>query len=791
MLIQVILSEIDTYHYWGEVRLSTKSVSSFTGKRAIAAVIVIILGISGISFLSFVLIGFNDSETTTIPTDDYISYNYSMPTLITVTETIEHEFADFIPYQEDYQVSAQNYNISPGLSNVAFYGHLPNLNDDAMQMIEQNGFVVIPQRENDQIYEILDENYWSSTPSFITSDAVLHSFHVLYDMALRVAETWTFWDLLGNLTESLMDTSYYQYLSAPEGRWKDAALRNVMFFSVAMKLLDENMIIPEEVIAEVTNVLNLIEKHEGVSENWFMHQKEDFSQYVPRGHYTRNELFKKYFKTMMWYGRITFRLIPDGKISPNEIGKDETAQAVLISLALKDIISGLSFETTGYDIWDALYEPTSFFVGVADDLVPSEYLEVVQEIYGPHVSIVSLNNDSKLDSLIHRLVELRLPRILSGFLPDTGTMNMTMGLRFMGQRFIPDSFILGQLVYVHVGTLSEPRLMPKGLDVMAALGSNRSWQLLDDQKHFFNYENQMRKMWGFIENVSDSEWTQNLYWLWLYSLLPLLVEPGEGYPFFMQNNAWVDKQLMAALASWTELRHDTILYAKQSYGHLTSAPQTPLGYVEPVPRLYARLAALCKMMVRGLENRSILPEEISQRLLALHAFLKSLEIISVKELIGESLNSTDLFLIHTSGRVLEYITTVPSKFSSMTSPADDKMAVIADVHTDLNKGEVLEEAVGYPMEIFVAVHVNNETILTRGGVFSYYEFPHPMGDRLTDEAWQEILENNEEPSMPSWTGSFVCLDGFTELQVFFDDLLMVSSQSYKRTKFPSRRILRV
>jgi hypothetical protein len=770
--------------------LSTKSIGSFTEKRTIAAIIIIILGISSISFVSFLLVGTNDRETTTIPTDDNVSYNYSMPALITVTETIEHEFADFIPYIEDYQVSAQNYSISPDLSNVAFYGDLPDMNNDAIQMIEQNGFVVIPQREHDQIYEILEENYWTSTPSFITSDAVLHSFHVLYDMALRIAETWTFWDLLGNLTNSLLNASYFQYLGAPEGRWKDAALRNVMFFSVAMKLLDENVTIPAEVEAEVTNVLDLIEQHLGLSENWFMHQLEDFSQYVPRGHYTRNELFKKYFKAMMWFGRITFRLIPDGTFSPNEVGKNETAQAILISLALEQTINGLSFEATGYDIWDALYEPTAFFVGVADDLVPVEYLEIIGEIYGTNISVTSLDNDSNLDALIRKLVELRPPRILSGPLLDTGTMNMTMGLRFMGQRFIPDSYILDQLVYVHVGTLSEPRLMPKGLDVMAALGSARAWELLDDQKHYFNYIEQMEKMCAYIDNVSDVEWTQNLYWLWLYSLLPLLVEPGEGFPFFMQSSAWVDKQLMTALGSWTELRHDTILYAKQSYGSITSAPSTPPGYVEPVPRLYARLAALCSMMVRGFESRSILPDVISQRLLALHDFLRSLEAISVKELDGELLNSTDLDLIHNSGSVLEYITEMPRELSTVTSSTDENMAVIADVHTDLNTGKVLEEGVGYPMEIFVAVHVNDEIILTRGGTFSYYEFPHPMDDRLTDEAWQEMLENEDEPPMPSWSSSFVCLEGFSGLQIDSENLLMVSSQIHKPTKVPPSRTSR-
>ena len=91
----------------------------------------------------------------------------------------------------------------------------------------------------------------------------------------------------------------------------------------------------------------------------------------------------------------------------------------------------------------------------------------------------------------------------------------------------------------------------------------------------------------------------------------------------------------------------------------------------------------------------------------------------------------------------------------MVSEADKKMALIADVHTDPNEGDVLEEAIGNPMLIYVAVYVEGQVILTRGGTFSYYEFTWPMNNRLTDEAWQAMLDAGTEPAMPSWTGSFI------------------------------------
>ncbi len=679
--------------------------------------------------------------------------------IFTITETVENDFADFIPYDEQFTPNAPQYSISPGLTNIANLGLFPTLTVEDRQFIESNGFVAVPQSEFMQIHEILTDNDDHDLPSFVSSDAVLHAFHVLYDLALREAETYSFWSLLGNLTESLVDSSYAQYF-ATEGRWQDAALRNVMFFSVALSLLDNGTSIHAEVQDAVDQVLALIETHEGFSDQWFMGYDEDFSQYVPRGHYTRTDLLGRYFKAMMWFGRVSFHLIPDGDLVPNNRGLNETAQAILASLALEDEVSGLPGGTVGYEVWDAIYQPTVFFVGAADDLLPSEYLSLVHEIYGEDVGLQELDDDVLLHEFIQETLTFRDPLILSSLLNDTEDFNQTKGLRFMGQRFIPDSYILGQLVYTNVGTQSVPRLMPKGLDVMAALGSERAWDLLDDQKHYANYVEQMEMLWNVTDAISVQEWTKNLYYLWLYSLLPLLTDPGEGYPAFMQSEAWVDKQLMTALGSWTELRHDTILYAKQSYTvTLTSLPQPPpIGYVEPMPRLYARLASLCAMMKSGLEQRSLISSTISYRLDMLHDFLRSLQEISIKELSGQSLNETDIHIIKNCGDTLEYITSRPADDPLLTD-TDEKMAVIADVHTDGNSETVLQEAVGNPMIIYVAVYIEGQVVLTRGGTFSYYEFIQPMNDRLTDEAWQNILDAGEEPPLPSWLGSFVVNTG--------------------------------
>ena len=666
-----------------------------------------------------------------------------------------------------FEADAPDYETSPDLSNIENIGQFPSLTEEQRQYLAQNGFVAVPQTVDPgqgpqyrHIHDILEENHDNGIPSFVSSDALLNAFHRLYDLALRESEQYTFWDLMGNLTQTMVEVSYQQYQAAPAGRWRDAALRNVMFFTTAMQLMDNSTPMHAEVRDAVEHVLSLIYAHDSVTADWFQGYEHDFTQYVPRGHYTRTEVLKRYFRAMMWYGRVMFRLQPTPDDPTNAQGKYETAQAILISLALREPVPGLGSGVSGYDIWDMVYGPTAFFVGVADDLLPSEYLNLVTEVYGTDPGLSDLDDEVLLDEFIERALTLRQPRILGSVLNDDSNITQTMGMRFMGQRFIPDSYVLSQLVYVHVGNATSPRLMPKGLDVMAALGSDRAWELLQDERQYQHYESQMALMQSYIRNLTAEDWTQNLYWLWLYSLLPLLQPHGEGYPLFMRSQAWTDKQLATALASWTELRHDTVLYAKQSYTwRLVSAPESTRGYVEPVPHVYARLASLVDMMYRGLDRRGLLVPEIRQRLETLRVFLNSLTTIAVKELTGTPLNQTEFQTIVHSGSILKYLVEYPSMDDPMSAETDSRMALVTDVHTDPNTDRVLEEGVGDPLLLYVVCKVlaydGEHLLLTRGGAYSYYEFTQPTSNRLNDAEWQAMLTAGSTPPMPAWLSSFI------------------------------------
>ena len=87
---------------------------------------------------------------------------------------------------------------------------------------------------------------------------------------------------------------------------------------------------------------------------------------------------------------------------------------------------------------------------------------------------------------------------------------------------------------------------------------------------------------------------------------------------------------------------------------------------------------------------------------------------------------------------------------------------MADVASDPN-GQVLEVGTGEVSTIYAVVPVEGSLRLASGSVYSYYEFPWPLGDRLTDAAWLRLLgmdnmdsETFGRPQVApvSWTDDF-------------------------------------
>jgi len=716
-------------------------------------------------------------------------------------------------------------------------------------------------------------------PIFITTDSLLHYYHIFFDTTLMKLERDLFYDDLWQMSKEFFDDALLQYNNT-SGDLKEAAKRNVAYFSVALELLrpkkDQLMTkekireeynlpdwaiedlmrqygekasfkyfsesefkqysfeIPDFVESQVQKEIELIEKHEGWKFSPIFIYKEDYSQYVPRGHYTKSEKLKNYFKAMMWYGRMTALVKGSPNLSKGEsectgpmngiISEyDAKVQTLQASLIAKKFLESKNIQGR----WTRMYAITSFFVGFSDDLGPYEYSAALKNLFEEEVA--SRDIEKRYENIRDVLLDFSYnPKIYSGlgacemFMPcppltDTDIQELkvqakklleeTKGFRLMGQRFTVDSWLFSEIVSPYSGEYTgqkftlptdkkpftftwddeysksqenrpftwvktnvaacpppaarEVRGFPRGLDIMALFGSERAKEILrsEGDSRYSDYEKKFAELKSEIDSFSTDDWFKNLYWNWLYVLKSLLDEFGEGYQTFMQTKAWQDKELTTALASWSELRHDTILYVKQSYTMAEMGGKEEVkivGYVEPVPEFYARLLTLTKMTNKGLKG--LVPSEELEKLKiepALDSFSQILErllAISKKELENKPLTDDEYLFIKKFGKTSENL--IKTVSGGEVDSDIYKTVLVADVHTEGNVRKVLEEGVGYIKTAVVAYKLpEGHILLGAGPVFSYYEFKQPMEARLTDEAWRVML-NAKHPSEPEWTKSF-------------------------------------
>lgn len=651
-----------------------------------------------------------------------------------------------------------DYTLPVNLQSTSNYAAMKRwLSAAQWQAVSAQGFVVKPA-EWTQFYKLYENTRYANIPVFVTTDAIYHVYHLYFDKLLRDLEREHFIANLTALTDAMVAEAAARYEATQDPVAKETARRVWAYFVVAQQLLEETPPpIPPAVASEVTQELALIESGEltfsavmPAPEADLEPYREDYSQYIPRGHYTRSEALKRYFRAMMWYGRINLRLA-----SPAE-----TRMALLITELLRTTrVNG----RLAMQVWATIYDPTVFLVGKADDLGYYEYLPLMQMVFGDTLRTEDVADAAKVQRFVELARALPAPQINSMFVYIwEDKKEVTQGFRFMGQRFTLDAYVFGQLTWRNVGTLSQPRDLPSGLDVFAAFGNPEAYTILQEMgaPAYMNYDKQLQKVQGEIAALQTDSWTQNVYWNWLYALQAVSMPKGEAYPTFMRTQAWARKDLQSALGSYAELKHDTILYAKQTMAEMGGGPEEMLvrGYVEPNPLAFARLLELTKMTRQGLSQQGLLTYETDRRLSALEDELTFLMDVAQRELQGETLTEDDYTRIMYFGGWLEDMTLAAAD-SDEEYPGmfgDDAMAaIIADVATGVS-GNVLEIGTGKINELYVVVPDGQGGFqIARGGVYSYYEFEWPASDRLTDEAWRQMLMSGSQLVQPDWTRMFI------------------------------------
>lgn len=655
---------------------------------------------------------------------------------------------------EDVTVMANvaSYEIAEDLSNVEnleqFY-----FEDEMKAKLAENGFVVCGDAGR-EFYEIYEANRYGLIPNFVTVDSLMHTYHLYFAYLLKGLEKEQLSDKLRQLSERMLADSMEQYEQLKGSEWESAARRNVAFFAVGAGLLGARTAPADYAADMVKEELDKIQRADGIYYSAITGDEEDYTQYVPRGYYEGDSVLEQYFKAMMWYGRIHFK----------QEEEEMDRSALLMTAALTE-------DVRAYELWESLYAVTSFFAGASDDLGVCEYASAAREVYGEKLTPDKLAAGEESFARFHEITgTLPLPQINS--IPIfMGEDNVIRGFRFMGQRFTIDASVMQKLIYSQVKEDSNgmKRMLPDTLDVPAALGSDTALQILQEagETDYAGYMENMEALRTQLAGENTDLWSASLYACWLNTLRPLLQEKGEGYPVFMQGEEWAKKNLECFAGSFTELKHDTVLYSKQVVAEMGGGYDEEVddrGYVEPEPLVYARFAALADQTAQGLKRYGMLKDADEENLSRLSQMAGQFRTISEKELQDEVLTDEEYECIRIYGGNLEhfwYETVKDTADEGGTVPAP--AALVVDIATDPN-GDVLEIATGNPSRICVVVKVDGKVKIASGSVYSFYQFPWPMEDRLTDNKWHQMLgvepdEGGEyhydlEMEQPAWTESY-------------------------------------
>ncbi|MBL0177277.1 MAG: DUF3160 domain-containing protein [Ignavibacteria bacterium] len=412
----------------------------------------------------------------------------------------------------------------------------------------------------------------------------------------------------------------------------------------------------------------------------------------------------------------------------------------------------------------------TFLVGESDNVTTKNLAEVQGEagFASPDKLLDKAVFDAFTAALLRKpFAEQRInSQILMSDPSDPEQLKPPSAFLLLGQRFIVDSYVFGNVVFDRIlkDGRKVMRMLPQPMDALFAIGNDASAQLLQEEMQRWSYAPNLSALRYLIDSYGGDFWNASLYNTWLHGVRALNPPASlEKYPAFMRTAAWWQEKMNTQLASWSQLRHDNLLYAKQSY---TGGPSCsyPEGYVEPFPDMYGRLAdfarnAGVKYHAAGLEN-------ISRHFQSMAGTMDTLQAIAGKELAGDALSAQDVAFIRSmlytfsNGCTTGYGGWYQRLF--FNREINEANYVVADVHTAPTDaagnpvGWVLHVGTGsVNMGFAIAPSQQGGLIVYTGAMMSYYEHVTTNFKRMTDKEWEKSMRPSVPYPRPDWVNLYL------------------------------------
>lgn len=643
---------------------------------------------------------------------------------------------------KDKEVVRDGLKLSNAVMTVNMF-QLDDFDAEIFGQLAHHNFAIVPTK-CEQLFNIYEENDYSQMPNFITTDVFLQAYHMYFGYVLKSLEKEVFVERIHNLNVEMYRKAMEVSRDAENAEIEDLAAFNATFFAVAEKLLTgKELPVPEKYkSAADQEIANIMSERAQMSTLMMKKQQFNYDLFKPRGHYTRSEEQKRYFRAMMWLQTFTF-------CSEQVASVKQTA---MMAYLLNNIDKNVAKEGLG------VYKALDFLMGEPDNVAVVDIAEYLQKNASITPSdLVDMKTLKGISSALESLFKTRnriTSKIFEGGCEDK--------INFMPQRYMPDSYVLSRTFDENANS-DVP--FPRGLHVFSAFGVELADKINDvfyhDADNWSGYNDEMSALKKQMKAFTD--WDKSMYNKWMECLVQLQ-KTGKDYPGYMKTTSWGKKSLNTALASWAELKHDAILYGEQPIcaecgGGGEFPDPVVVGYVEPNLAFWNKMKEMVGLTTSLLSQNGLLTEDLESKSASLDDYMDFCIKVSKKEIAGEELTEEEYNEIQFMGSSLEWFTlgVIEPGFDGNSwgavDGADRSIAVVADVFTrnvlGCRKCGILTEATGNADAIYVVVNIGGKIYLTRGAVFSYYEFVNPLDTRYTDEEWQERLEK-DAPARPAW-----------------------------------------
>ncbi len=615
-------------------------------------------------------------------------------------------------------------------------------------VLTRNGFFVRPAAYTSFI-DLYNDPQYITYPIFISTDSVMHLSQLVLEHVLHSVEQTHLAAELEMLDREMFKLSWAEFQGSrfsplPERRrTAGVAGRNAAYFAVALSLLDPNFVPPSPISPVVHAELALITAGEAITISPWLSMTNaladvgtqlDYRRFVPTGYYASCDACARYYRALTWHRTVPMRTS----------SREEMRSAAMMAYFFRT-------EPAPRILWERLYATISFFQGRDASYTPAQLVEAWTQAWGDEAGITALTDDEGIETFARATASLPLPdNPIWTFW--NARQPLSRDVRFLPPSFRVDAYIFPQMHAPQVGDPGHEREFPSYIDLAAVLGSLEAYRVATQvgDTNFTNYVEQVDRVRNELAALRPDHWTQDLYWNWLYTYRALLQDKTPSYPDWMRTASWRRKELQTVFGNWTHVRHDDGVPPSSPVEESrkeTEKQSPPWGYVEPQPEVYARLASLSDMIARGLDERLLLSPADRKLLGDLQDLLLFLQDAARRELTGQALGAEEQRRLGSYGALLEEM------IRTAMRGLDEKATAITTVA--VGRDGRLVEATGGVDEIFIIVERGRKSYLTRGGVYSHYEFVWTADEPLDDDRWRKLLASGQRPPRPAWVRSFV------------------------------------